>query len=134
MKVAFLHAGQDPTCARIMIGSVRRHMPGVEIVHMADDDCPALPEADSCVRVPWSGLKEDATVWRLKHLAAMDGEILSLDTDVVLQRDLGRVFDWDFDWDFDPKPLRQFFRRVRATVGLALGLHGVPVDDVVHRF
>lgn len=97
MKVAFLHAGQDPTCARIMIGSVRRHMPGVEIIHMADDDCPQLPEADSCVRMPWSGLKDDATVWRLKHLAAMDGEILSLDTDVVLQNNLGRVFDWDFD-------------------------------------
>jgi len=97
MKIAFLHAKQDSTCARIMLGSARRQMPNAEIIQMTDMDEPPLDGVDTVLRMPWDGTKDDATKWRLRHLERIDGDVISADTDIVFRRDVSKVFDWDFD-------------------------------------
>jgi len=93
VRVAFLHARQDPACALLMLASVRRHM-DCEIVQLTDDDDPALPGC-TVQRMAWDG--KAAMLFRLQHLARMDGEILLLDTDVIVQHDLSKVFAFPFD-------------------------------------
>ena len=94
MKVAFLHAKQDPKYARLMIASVMEHMPNIDILHLTDSDTPALT---SCIviRRPWS--HDNPMIFKMEHLAELDGEILVLDTDVIVQRTLVDVFRFDFD-------------------------------------
>ncbi len=94
MKVCFLHVRQQPAHALKMIASVKEAMPWVEIVHLADNDEPALTA--SVQRLPWDGTKVEE--YRLRHLAALPGgEWLSLDTDVLVQHDLAKVFAFPFD-------------------------------------
>ena len=97
MRVAFLHAGQDPKYAQVMVASVRRHMPGVEILQLTDETTPAI---DGCapVRLPWDG--EEPMFFKMAHLARLHGDVLALDTDVVVQADLSGVFTLPFDMAF----------------------------------
>jgi len=97
MKIAFLHAKQDSTCAKIMLRSARKHMPKAEIIQMTNMDDVPLDGVDTVLRMPWEGTVEDATKWRLRHLERIEGDVISTDTDIVFQRDVSKVFDWDFD-------------------------------------
>lgn len=92
MKVAFLHARQDPLFAGLMVKSVRRHM-DCEIAQLTDDDTPAI---DGCtvIRKTWCG---NPMIFKMQHLAELDGDVLVLDTDVIVQADLSAVFDHPFD-------------------------------------
>ena len=94
MRVAFLHAKQSPRYANWMVGAVREHMPGVEILHLTDAGTPAI-EGCTVVRREWE--HDNPMIFRMEHLAALEGEVLVLDTDVVVQRDLSPVFGLDFD-------------------------------------
>jgi len=93
MKVAFLHARQDPACANLMVASVRKHMPDVEIVHLTDDDTPAIPGC-TVVRRTW---QRNPMLFKMGHLAELSGEVIVLDTDVIVQADLREVFEYPFD-------------------------------------
>ena len=69
-------------------------MPWTEVVHMADEEEPAL--AQSVQREPWDG--SNVMEYRLRHLAKLpEGEWLSVDTDMVIQHDLSKVFAFPFD-------------------------------------
>ena len=94
MRVAFLHAGQDPKYAQVMVASVQRHMPGVEILQLTDMDTPAI---DGCVpiRDAWDGT--EPMFFKMTHLSRLSGDVLALDTDVVVQADLSGVFSLPFD-------------------------------------
>jgi hypothetical protein len=90
MIVSFLHVGPDPTLAEIMVASVKRHMPTVPIIHMRDEATPQIAGCSSQV-IPWDG--RHLMTYRLQHLAAMPKrEMATLDTDVVVQKDLRPVF------------------------------------------
>lgn len=93
MKVAFLHARQNPVFAEIMLKSVRKHMPGMECVHLTDDDTPAI-EGCTVIRKTW---EKNPMLFKMRHLSELDGETIILDTDVIVRADLREVFEYDFD-------------------------------------
>lgn len=82
------HAVTDDI-ARIMIASVRRAMPDVELVQMTNADTPALP-VDRVVR---KTLNHTFWVpWLMEFVSELPGEVLFLDSDIVVQKDLAPLF------------------------------------------
>jgi len=77
----------------LMIRSVRRVMPSVEIVHFTDETSPAFPGVDRVVRRSHA----QAAILRIEHQIACEGDWLFCDTDMVFQRDVRSVFDEPFD-------------------------------------
>ena len=97
MRVAFFHVRQDPVYALKMIESVRRNM-DCEIVQNTDMETPAI---DGCT-VMRSKDEDNGNymMWRMRGLSRLDGDVVSLDTDVVLQRDISCLFSLPFDAAF----------------------------------
>jgi hypothetical protein len=79
--------------AKIMMRSVRKAMPGVEMVQFTDMSSEAIDGADDVSRHPSSPLP----LARSNHYASVEGEWLFIDTDVVVQADVRDVFDNTFD-------------------------------------
>lgn len=98
MRVAFLHARQDPKYARLMVASVKLHMPGVSVMQWTDEETPVVDGVDNVLRMPWDG--ENPTIFRMQFLAAGVGDILCIDTDCIVQADLRPVFGLPFDVAF----------------------------------
>lgn len=80
--------------AEIMIASVRRSMPGVKVVQMADLTTPALA-VDEVVRKPFSHMFW--VPWLMEFVSELPGEVLFLDSDIVVQRDLSPLFNTGAD-------------------------------------
>ena len=95
MKVGFFHARQDSRCAELMVASVRRHMQGAEIVQWTDEGTPAVAGVDRCERKAWDG--QLPMHHKMMRLAEADGDVLALDTDVIVNADLRPVFNFRFD-------------------------------------
>ena len=94
MKVAFLHARQDPKYAHLMLESVQRVMPGVECLHLTDAD---TPEIAGCTTIRRTWDHPNPMIFKMEHLYALMGEVLVLDTDVIVQQDVSGVFALPFD-------------------------------------
>lgn len=102
MKVAFLHLDEcthqpefQRKLAQIMIASVRRAMPGAWILQMTDMRTPIFDGVDESRR-----LQPDSPhlmVYRLRHLARLNGDYMILDTDTVVLKDVSRVWGTPFD-------------------------------------
>lgn len=93
MNVGFLHVGPDLDLPRLMVESVKRHMPGARILQMTDRNTPAIAETQ---RARYDG--KHLMTFRMDHLAALPaGEWLILDTDAIVQRDVSGVFKRQFD-------------------------------------
>lgn len=75
--------------ADILVDSVRRSMPGVEIVHFTDEKSPIVPGVDAFIRTANGPLLER----RMEYYARLDGAWLLLDTDTVVAKDVRHVFD-----------------------------------------
>ena len=96
LSVCFLHFGADLAIPSLMVASVRKAMPGAEVVQMTDQRTAAVPGVDSVIRADWDGTK--LMIYRLAHLAALERPAcVILDTDVVVQRSLEPVFERAFD-------------------------------------
>lgn len=93
MKLAFLHVKQDPKWAEMMVASVRRFV-DCEALQLTDMDTPAI---EGCTPVRMEFAHENLTMFKMEHLAKLDGDILVLDTDVIVQKDISKVFAFDFD-------------------------------------
>jgi hypothetical protein len=91
MKLVFVHVGNDSTLPEIMVRSARKAMPGIEVVHLTDEVTPAI--SNQVVRRPFDGR---LMTFRMEHLADLDGEWISLDTDTVVLKDLRAAFDHPF--------------------------------------
>jgi len=78
--------------ADMMLRSVKRVMPGVEVVQFTDERSSILYGVDSFIR------KEGKNVCRLRleHYGS-DGNWIFLDTDLIVQADVRHVFDTEFD-------------------------------------
>ncbi len=79
-----------------MVASVRRTMPRARIVHLADENTEAVAGVDEILRLPYDG--DRLMTFRLRHFAALKPcHAVFLDTDVILQQDLSRLFraEWD---------------------------------------
>jgi len=97
VRVGFYLCGDDPAyhaMARLCIASVRKSMPGVEVHHLTDENTPEIEGVDS-TRM----FKGDypLAVRRMLHNAACEGEWLFIDCDVIVQKDVRHVFDYEFD-------------------------------------
>ena len=93
MIIAFLHARQDPACANKMLAAVHRHMPFARLMQLTDDETPQLPGC-TAVRRKWN---QNPMLFKMDHLASLGGEVLVLDTDVIVQADLSPIFSLPFD-------------------------------------
>lgn len=97
MKVGFFLQGNNQDyvrMAKLTIASVRKAMPGVEIVHLTDADTPMVEGADSVKRICET---MPMAVRRMKHNSQLEGEWLLIDCDVIVQKDVRHVFEEPFD-------------------------------------
>lgn len=94
VKVTFLHVGDDSTLPTLMVASVLKAMPGAEIIQLTDEATPKVKGVNSVVRKHYDG---NLMTFRMEHLSALDGEWITLDTDVIVKKDLREVFNQEFD-------------------------------------
>lgn len=100
MKVGFFHVDRESVaskqmhaCARGLVRSVREAMPGVSVVHFTDLTSQAVKGVDAVRRKP----AEPMALLRMRHHASVEGAWLFVDTDVLIQKDVARVFTKEFD-------------------------------------
>jgi len=94
--VAFVHVGEEDFLPRIMVASVRRAMPSARIVLLTDQKTPPVVGADEVIRLPYDGVH--LMSFRLLHFARLSPcDVIFLDTDVIVQRDLSLLFESEFD-------------------------------------
>src|SRR5574341_335513 len=96
--------------ARIMAASVRRVMPAVRVLMMTDHKTPAI-EGIEPVRISTHGFP-DWIPWVCNACSLMEGEVLYLDSDVVVQRDLRPLFNVDADAIFTQRGPKEFEGRL----------------------
>jgi hypothetical protein len=95
MKVAFLHMDfpgheQFRTYAEIMVQSVRRSIPNVEIVHMTDNKTYSVLGVDTVIR---RAMKYPFVMqYRLEHFMNIP-EAMFIDTDTIMLRDPSKAFE-----------------------------------------
>ena len=91
MRIAFLHAKQNPKYADWMVAQAKSVVPGVELVQLTD----ASVAGCTVVRRHWD--HDNPMIFRMEHLARLSGDVLVLDTDVALQADVSPVFGLPFE-------------------------------------
>lgn len=104
MIVVFPYWGLPPAhnnLVGVMIDSVRRSMPGIEIYQQSDEVTPRVDGVDGVIRKRKTG---DFIEHRFSMMSELDEDAISLDYDVVVQKDLRHVFDDEFDLAFTLKP------------------------------
>jgi len=96
VKVGFFcqTPGMHLDMAKHLIISVRKTMPGVEIVHLTNGECPGASGVDSVLRIPGN---VPMAIRRMRHHASLEGDWLLIDTDCVILKDVRHVFDDAFD-------------------------------------
>lgn len=96
--------------ARIMVASARRTMPGVPVKMLTDEHTRAIDGVDETLRKPTAG--EDWIVWLTDFCSRIDGSVLYMDTDVVIQRDLRALFNVPGDVVFTTRGPKTFDGRL----------------------
>jgi len=103
MKVAFLHAVADHKFkysdinhdfVHMMLESVRRTMPNTDIIHMTDSETPPIPGTITN-RLKWE--HPNPMIFKMNHMMCIEGDVIILDTDVIVQKDIRPVFNFEFD-------------------------------------
>lgn len=93
MKIAVQFAGDLPReLADLWYKHLRKHM-NHPIVHLTDLTTEPLSFADEVQRIE----ETDICKAKYKHLAVLKGDILNLDYDIVVQKDVSDVFNRPFD-------------------------------------
>lgn len=94
MNVNFLHIGKDNELPTRMVASVKEAMPNAVITQLTDMNTDIIKGVNSVIRKPFKGFLMQ---YRLEHLVALRGEWVSLDTDIIVKKDLKKVFNNEFD-------------------------------------
>jgi len=94
LNVTFLHVGKDVDMPTKMVASVKEVMPNVNIIQLSDMNTPIIKGVNTIIRKEYNGL---IMLFRLEHLASLRGNWITLDTDMIIKKDLSHVFDQDFD-------------------------------------
>lgn len=79
--------------AKALVRSARAWMPDVPIVHFTDLASKAVKGVDAVRRKP----SEPMALLRMRHQASVDGDWLFVDTDVIFQGAVAKVFKRAFD-------------------------------------
>lgn len=93
VSVCFLHVGPHHHYEPKFVASVRKAMPEARIVQFTDKTTDPL-DVNEVVR---DEITSPLWVHRWRSYSRLDGEVVCLDTDVIVQKDLSRVFALDFD-------------------------------------
>lgn len=80
-------------CALALVASAKRCMPHVDVVHLTNESSPPVVGVDETIRF----MNEPMARLRMRHHANLSGDWLFVDTDVLFQADVQRVFDDEFD-------------------------------------
>lgn len=90
----FVETGDEAgrLCAEGMVRSVQRSMPGVSVCQFTDETTRRVDGVDDLRRLPM----EPMGLLRFRHQASVTGDWLFLDTDVIVQQDVRRVFHQSF--------------------------------------
>ena len=94
MILAFLQVGNDLSLPTLMVDSVRKVMPGLPILQMTDMLTPPVPGVDMIARKEYDG---KLMTFRMRHLADLEEDFITLDTDVIVRKDLRHIFESSFD-------------------------------------
>lgn len=98
MQLIFPYWGiNEPDLAEIMVKSVRKVMPDLKVIQQTDEKTEQLPFVDGVWRKTKTG---DFIEHRFSMLQDIEEETISLDYDVIVQKDLTHVFKEDFDLAF----------------------------------
>lgn len=93
--------------AKLMIESIRRHMPSARIVQLSNNDYPRMDGVDDIFRHPNKG---DFARWSQEviflFMQTCYDHIIAIGTDMVLMDDLSSVFDDDFALAASPYPIK----------------------------
>jgi hypothetical protein len=81
--------------AELMIASLRRAMPGVEIMQITDTGHTEALPVDVVMRKPFT--HKEWVPWLMEAVAEIPGNVLFLDSDIIVQRDLRPMFLADAD-------------------------------------
>lgn len=94
--VAFPYTDPCPRAmAQLMIAAVKCVMPDLTLMQLTDLETARLPDVNAVQRLD---LAEDFIAWRLAHLIQLPPQdVLLLDYDVIVRRDLTHVFALAFD-------------------------------------
>lgn len=102
MRIAFLHVedernnpGRARKLAEIMVASVRKVVAEPYLIQMTDSDTPKLEGVDEISRLEMD--HPNFMVYRLTHLTRFRGDMMILDTDVMVLQDPSHVFKMAFD-------------------------------------
>lgn len=110
MTIGFFHVDRETQhslecrdCAKIMVRSAKAFMPLVKVVQFTDEKSGVIDGVDKVRRKR----SEPMALLRMRHHASVEGDWLFVDTDVVFQRTVRKVFDeatWDIgittrNWD-----------------------------------
>jgi hypothetical protein len=98
-KVVFYHEGKIPSFMEIFTRSVRKHIPLPLVFMTCGKTLVDGVDCDEVVRLPSKGIGHG----KYNHLAHCEGDVLLLDTDILVQRDVQDVFDEDFDVAMCPR-------------------------------
>lgn len=90
----------SPLLANAMAKSVREHM-DAELIHVAEYGAKKLDCFDRILHIDPNGDHVDQL---LRLMMAIDGDLISLDYDIIVQDDLTHVFDASFDVAFTSRP------------------------------
>ena len=94
MNIVFLHVGQDVSLPTRMVESVLNAVKGANVIQLTDEHTPIIKGVNNVVRKRFNG---QIMLFRMQHLADLRGEWITLDTDMIIKKDLSSVFDNDFD-------------------------------------
>ena len=93
MKIALQFAGKIPReIAECWYTALRKHMDH-KIVHCTDLETEAFSFADEVQRID----EQDIPRAKYRHLSLLKGDILMIDYDVIVQKDVSEVFNKKFD-------------------------------------
>jgi hypothetical protein len=91
----------SPLLAIEMTKSVRAHIPDVELIHVTEPGSPKLDCFDSVLYV---ASNRDYVEQLIRTMTLIDGNVISLDYDILLREDVSDVFDQEFDVAFTKRP------------------------------
>jgi hypothetical protein len=97
MRICFLAFGTAPEIARVMIASVRQHMPNVTVTQLTDTVTKKIPEVDEVLRV--EGKTYPYILY--KHMSSIPEPFIRVDYDMIFQGDITHILEDDIDFAFN---------------------------------
>lgn len=88
----------DTPYSKIMVNSIRKHMPFSNIIQMSDRFAKPVPGANSVIKGEYDYHKDTLpSVWFQYMMAVKPNEMVHIDTDMIVMNSIEEIMDGDFD-------------------------------------